>query len=138
MPPSCAGRLPHPAADHRAPDRNVPELFGRAFEWIGVKYCEIRKLADLDTADDMIELEGIGRADRDRSQRLLDADSLGRAAEHASPRGYAVDRAPGSEQRVERGDRRVGMDGVRHPDTLRRPGGIETRSPLGSHRQVVV
>src|ERR1700722_9624549 len=98
MPPSCAGRLPHPAADHRAPDRNIPQLFGRAFERIGVEYREIRKLADLDTADDMIELEGIGSADRDRGKRLLDADGLGRAAEHASTRGRAVDRAPGGEQ----------------------------------------
>ena len=101
--PSCAG-----GASRRRPPSTVPAIahvlqpLRRRSRRIVVEHAEVGELADFDRADAMIELQRVGRAERDRAQAPAPPRCARFAAEHVAGRGDAVDRAPRREQRCQR------------------------------------
>lgn len=64
------------AADDRAPHGHVLQPSGSDRERIVIQDGEVRKFAALDATNQVIELQCVGGADRDRSEGLLDAESF--------------------------------------------------------------
>ena len=102
-----------------------------------VEHRKISALAGFDRADLAFEVKGIGRTQRDCPQRAVNVDPF-IVAQQPARCGQAIDRAPGHMQRPERRDRRIGMDGVRHADFLRRATRIHALRAIGPERHVVV
>src|SRR5215831_19014984 len=81
------------AAKHGAPHADVLQLLGRDIERVVLEDCEVGALADVDAAQLLVELQGVGRAQGDGAQRIGHRDLL-RLAQGASRRGETVDGAP--------------------------------------------
>ncbi len=118
-------------------DTDLPYRLGRRVQRIGIENREIRELACLDRANEVIHPQGVGRPERHGVQGLRDAQPLLRPEQ--TPRGReAVHRTPRCEEWPERCDRRIRVDRERNAEPCGAPGRIEPRGPLRPHRQVVV
>ena len=78
-------------ASSATPPTTVPQTahilqpVGRDRQRIVVQHDEVGEFSGLDAADQMIHLQGVGRADRDGGQRLLDGERLGLAPSTRPP-----------------------------------------------------
>ena len=85
----------------------------------------------------MVHLQGPGGAQGDGVQGLRHGEAFF-FAQHAALWGDAVDGAPSGEQRAQRRDRGVGMDGQGHPGSQGAGAGIETVGAVGAHGHFVM
>jgi hypothetical protein len=122
------GQTASRAASNTRPPCTVPRT-GTSFSARGRRpsgprqHAEVGALAALDGADLAVQVQRGGGAQRDRVQR--GGDGMRSCSPSTRPAGgQPVDGAPGGEQRAQRRDRRVAVDGQRHAFAQRGGAGV--------------
>src|SRR5690606_26318599 len=72
-----------PAAHHGPDDARVLQVLGAQGARVVAQHAEVGPLADLDRADLVVQVQGVGRAQRDGMQRGVHADPFG-FSQHAA------------------------------------------------------